>query len=104
MLVAATISNNRCAVIPFICTASTGKLIDITRYPFPLHRVLSYRTLQDLGQDRFGRVYDYRGNIAMNTGTNTIATVLSSLITVLSAGPAVSLYGSPIRSPTTAIA
>jgi hypothetical protein len=46
----------------------------------------------------------YSGNIAMNTGTNTIATVLSSLITVLSAGPAVSLYGSPIRSPTTAIA
>jgi hypothetical protein len=47
---------------------------------------------------------NYRGNIAMNTGTNTIATVLSSLITVLSAGPAVSLYGSPIKSPTTAIA
>jgi len=34
---------------------------------------------------------DYSANIAINTGTNTIATVLSNLMTVFSAGPAVSL-------------
>ena len=36
-------------------------------------------------------VFGQSASIAMNTGTNTIATVFKSLMTVLSAGPAVSL-------------
>ena len=39
----------------------------------------------------------YNTTIAKNTGTKTIAIVLSSLITVFSAGPAVSLYLSLIH-------
>ena len=44
----------------------------------------NYYTLQNIG-------IFYNTMIAKNTGTNTIAIVLRSLITVLSAGPAVSL-------------
>ena len=44
----------------------------------------NYYPLQNIG-------IFYNTITAKNTGTNTIAIVLSSLITVLSAGPAVSL-------------
>jgi hypothetical protein len=94
------------SMLAFAYTILTSiiNLVDSTRsYPFAMSD-LSF--LRSAGEDPTYYILNpnYRGNIAMNTGTNTIATVLSSLITVLSAGPAVSLYGSPIRSPTTAIA
>ena len=50
----------------------------------------------------FFKINAYNAIIATNTETKTIDTVLSNFITVFSAGPAVSLYGSPIISPTIA--